>query len=509
MASVSWQGIMNLDAYHVVREIDAQPFRSACYAPFVGMSFDVFGFVSVCSFSRATPLGRVGDVPLIEMWTGPVATAMRDAVRSDDLGAYCGRCAEEIAGGNLHGVLAHGFDRFVARDPLPWPTRIEFALSNTCNLECVMCSGDFSSSIRSRREALPPLASAYPDEFIDELEPFLPDLEQARFLGGEPFLSRMNFRIWERMIAVGSSAECNVTTNGTQWNTRVESVLDQLPFSIGVSIDGVRPETVESIRTGASYGQIMANLQHFINYRDRRGTSLSVTFCLMVDNWQEFGDFLVFGEERGCRVHVNTVRQPAVHSLYQLPTNQLSEVLDSLHGTADVYAARLDLNRDVWTEQLERLSRHLDERRRQEHGESASLTVSLSSRSRWDEFTHRLAAAGSEPELVTLLADASPDGSVSVARFDPDDRLSSDGEYLGVELARLRGTRSVDLSYAVMHRLGSQPDMVSECVAPGSVARVMVYRNTESAPTFAASVVRRDGEASTARFAAIVGVAGR
>ena len=35
-----------------------------------------------------------------------------------------------------------------------YPSVLEFELINTCNLECVMCTGEYSSLIRAKREKL-------------------------------------------------------------------------------------------------------------------------------------------------------------------------------------------------------------------------------------------------------------------------------------------------------------------------------------------------------------------
>jgi len=477
---------VSFDRYYSARSIGHQPFRSACYAPFVGLSFDMHGFVSVCAASRTTPLGRVGELRLDEMWHGPVAERMRAAVRADDLGLACTRCAEEIAGGNVHGVVARGFDQFTAQEDTPWPSRMEFALSTACNLQCEMCSGEFSSAIRAHREGLPPYPSRYGDKFLEELEPFLLHLQQARFLGGEPFLAEINFRIWERMVRVGSPAECNVTTNGTVWTPRMEAVLDRIPFSIGISIDGVTAATVERVRRGADHGRIMANLERFIAYRDRHGTSLSLTFCLMVDNWQEFGDYLVFAEERGCQVFVNTVRQPPRHSLYRLPTAELERIVQRLDQDRDAYAARLEVNRDAWLEQIERLRDHLEHRR---GGTTGTLEGHLDPR--FDELAAQLAAAASEDEAVERLRHASEDGEVSIVRADADDNVVVAGRYLGVDVEHLVGRPAATLSFLAPSLFGHRVDVLAQHVEPGSPARILTYDEPGATPTVVAMVTRR------------------
>jgi MoaA/NifB/PqqE/SkfB family radical SAM enzyme len=455
-----------VEAFHRSRSIEHQPFRAACYAPFVGLAFDVHGTVSVCAFTRATPLGHVGDAPLLDLWRGPAAEALRAAVVDDDLDRFCSRCAEEIDGGNLHGVLARGFDQFTASVP-PWPTRMEFALTNACNLRCVMCSGEYSSAIRSHREGLPPLPDRYGEAFLDELAPFLPHLRQARFLGGEPFLAEVNFRIWERMIEAGTTAECNVTTNGTQWTPRMERVLEALPFSVGISVDGATAGTVEAIRAGASHERILATIDRFLALRERRGTSVSLTYCLMVENWRELADFLRFADDRECDVYVNTVRQPPVHSLYHLPRPALAAVVDELDRHHDAVAASLGRNRHVWVEQTGRLRRHL--------AEGVEVDV------RWQALAVALTEADDPARLLPA--------PVAVLETDADDLLVGGDEYLGIDVRPLHGGPAGRLLEVVAARFGHRADVLAEAVVPGTTARVVRF----GGDVVVATVVRRQG----------------
>src|SRR5262249_32268021 len=163
-----------------------------------------------------------------------------------------------------------------------------FSLSNVCNFECVQCDGENSSLIRAKRDRLPPLANPYGDGFYDDLREFLPHLRIAKFLGGEPFLTAGCFRIFESMIETRLTTPCYVTTNGSQFNQRVERVLENLPVSIIFSIDGVTKATLEAIRVNARHEVLMENARRFVDYTRRRGTTFLFSFCVMRRNWREF-----------------------------------------------------------------------------------------------------------------------------------------------------------------------------------------------------------------------------
>lgn len=323
-------------AYDAVRDLDPHRARAACFAPATSLYLDTRGDVSACCHSHLRPLGNVATATLQEIWHGPEAAAARAALARYELPPACRFCRWQVDDGNLEGLYARQFDRFQpADDTVGWPAQMEFSLSNRCNLECVMCSGDFSSAIRSRRERRAPLPSPYGEAFFTQLRPFLAHLHQARFLGGEPFLIPEYQRIWDLLIADGLTVDCDVTTNGTVWTDRVERTLAALPFTIAVSLDGASREVVERVRRGADFDVVLANARRFADHCARNGRPFALTYCLMAVNWQDFPAFLHLADDLGADVHVNTVMWPAHLSLYALPLDELRTVVDALGAAGD------------------------------------------------------------------------------------------------------------------------------------------------------------------------------
>ena len=285
--------------------------------------------------------------------------SFEEPFESNDLGHGCAYCEWQLAAGAFACLPIYQWDRHPVPSPDPrWPKQMEFAISNTCNLQCVMCNGRLSSAIRARREKLPPLPDPYSPAFFEELRAYLPHLVGARFLGGEPFLQAHCYRIWNMLIEDHIDLPCHITTNGTVYNARVERVLDNLPMAIAVSVDGFsKGATVERIRVNACYEEIQENLRRFRAYTVGRGTSFGLTFCLMRQNWHELGDFCLFADSLSCRVFVNQVRDPAEYSLYTLPTTALMRVVSAMEAQAVSLLPNLKKNRGVWTDQLEGLAR--------------------------------------------------------------------------------------------------------------------------------------------------------
>ncbi len=177
-------------------------------------------------------------------------------MRTYRLGEGCKICSADIDMGAFQEVRAKHFDTLPRHRT--HPTMMEFLLTNICNLECVMCQGEFSSLIRQNREKLPPIAEVYDDAFIEQLREFIPHLHEARFSGsGEAFLIEANYKIWEMIIALNPKCKTMVQTNGTVCNSRVKDILSRGNFQIGVSLDSLNKEVFEAIRPRAKFERVM------------------------------------------------------------------------------------------------------------------------------------------------------------------------------------------------------------------------------------------------------------
>jgi tetratricopeptide (TPR) repeat protein len=153
-----------------------------------------------------------------------------------------------------------------------------------------------------------------------------------------------------------------VTTNGSQYNERVERVLKALPVSFSISLDGATKETVEKIRVNCNYEEFMANILRFRNYSKRKGTYMGFSHCLMRENWHEFADLLLFADKMDVPVFVNTVITPEIHSLYTLPPEELHRTVDEMERIGRSAYKHLRLNRHVWDERIQDLRNNAQQR---------------------------------------------------------------------------------------------------------------------------------------------------
>ena len=310
-----------------------------CHAPFTSMNFEQNGNVTVCCYNRTYLLGCYPNKTLKKIWYGQEANGLRHYMKKNDLPEGCEICHAQFLSKDFGGLRAQFYDNLAeAQYPeddgnlLLMPKVMEFEISNVCNLECTMCSGYWSSAIRSNREKLPPLKSPYDEDFVRQLEVFIPYLSEARFLGGEPFLIKTYYQIWDLIIRLNPAIAVSITTNGTVLNTRVKEVVEHLRAWIVMSIDSLDKENYERIRANAKFDQVMENFHFFRDYTKRNNRGMTIAVCPMRSNWHEMPRFLDFCNQHGVRLFFNTVLRPEEASLMSMRLDDLSTVVNYLRS---------------------------------------------------------------------------------------------------------------------------------------------------------------------------------
>ncbi len=316
-----------LRAYNQHRPLGPQ--KRLCYAPFKSLYFGHHGKVIACCYNRTYILGEYPTMSIREIWEGEKAEQLRDYIKNNDLTLGCLNCETQLLAGNFDAVKSKQYDlnKLNANN---YPSVMEFELSNTCNLECEMCSGDFSSLIRAKREKLPPIKDAYDAEFVNQLEEFIPYLEKINFYGGEPFLIEIYYDIWERVKKLNPSLLLSVQTNGTVLNNRVKRIMESTNFHLNISLDSLQKENYERIRKNADFDRVMENISYFYDYCKSRNTFFGISVCAMQQNWQEIPDFITYCNKLQVPVYIHTVFYPAQCAIRTMKPEQLSAMVEYL-----------------------------------------------------------------------------------------------------------------------------------------------------------------------------------
>lgn len=300
-----------------------------CHAPFKSMCFFHTGDVLACWYNKLFPLGRYPDDSIHNIWFSDRADKLRNFIKHNDLSYGCADCRKSLRSGNYYSVYAHRYD-FLPDKTNEYPVSMDFQISNTCNLQCIMCNGEYSAKVRADREKQEHYKNPYDENFFRQIAPFIPHLKESSFSGGEVFLIKEYYRIWDMMISLNPKIVVSATTNGNMLNEKILKYLDALSFNVTVSMDAITEETYSKIRVNGDFNTVIKNIQTLSGYTKEKGTGFSVKICPMRQNWHELPELSNFLNEKDIYFQYNTVVYPPYCSLWNHSSAKLEEIIKFL-----------------------------------------------------------------------------------------------------------------------------------------------------------------------------------
>lgn len=304
------------------------PKEIICNAPFKHMYFKSDGKIGACCRNDVDLFGLISDGSLSDLWGSNSIEKLRDNIKNYNLKGGCNFCNTQLEASNFNAFEGRLYDDILPVKTKKYPSEITFEISNQCNLECIMCDGNYSSSIRMNREKLPPVENHYKADLLNIIEEGIPYLKVVRFLGGEPFLISQYIDIIERVISINPHCKIYIQTNGTILNNRVKKIIAHKNVHLSISIDSLQKDTYETIRKNASYNRLMEHVLYFIESQKKYKNTININFCVMTNNWKEATDMLSFCNSNNFTLTYIPVEFPRYLSLRALNESALNEILD-------------------------------------------------------------------------------------------------------------------------------------------------------------------------------------
>jgi MoaA/NifB/PqqE/SkfB family radical SAM enzyme len=294
-----------------------------CLEPLKNIYIARNGSVRVCCHNHHFEVGHMENSSLLDIWRSPRRKefAKRLYYRSPEPG--CMHCNQP---GDKKQIYPFSL-RY--KTDYKFPRSIDFELSNTCNLACIMCTPLYSSQLAKNYKNPDDVSYDFKD-LPQQLLPFIPHLKTANFYGGEPFLIDIYYKIWDLIIEMNPSCTIYLQTNGTVFNDRIEKLLEKGVFNIGVSIESLRKETFEMIRKNAEMDLVLANIGRFHEYSKKKNTFFGVSICPIRNNWNELPEMIGYFSERQIPVFFHLVYRPFNLSMWNLPKEELKNIHDYL-----------------------------------------------------------------------------------------------------------------------------------------------------------------------------------
>jgi MoaA/NifB/PqqE/SkfB family radical SAM enzyme len=175
----------------------------------------------------------------------------------------------------------------------------EISLSNTCNLDCLMCDSDYSnkltklhkifvnSGVESLKEvhepfAQPPTYSLSLDQ-VKKLATKISSAKVVELIGGEPLLFKYIKEFFQFFkMAGGAPDDISITTNGTVFDPELFEIISSFncpPIHINLSVDAIG-EHYQYIR-GIPFKVLTSSLDKFINSPAVGSISIKPTLTIL------------------------------------------------------------------------------------------------------------------------------------------------------------------------------------------------------------------------------------
>lgn len=319
--------------------------KTFCIAPYSSLLFDYKGNVFACFANKHLSLGKYSSQSISEIWNGDAIYNLRKSIENHTFDQGCHLCKNKLLQHNFSQVYARRYD-YLSVSENGFPTSIEVQLSNRCNLNCIMCvvTEDYPSEINI-------------SPFRNYIKEIIPYLKNASFSGGEPFLIKEYFDIWEDFYKLNKDCRISINTNGTILNEKVKNILGKLKFNISISVDGFSKETFENIRKNAHRDLVYENLQFFKNYAQQNNTFFNVKICILKQNFQELPALFNYFNQQDISIILNEVVYPLNTALWNNHSSKIKEIIALLETKTPTFQSSENnySNAIVWKELLKML----------------------------------------------------------------------------------------------------------------------------------------------------------
>lgn len=283
-----------------------------CKAPFASLYFSSNGRIGPCCiYNQGLSFGYYPQNTIEQVLKSEHRKKLQHYINKACFDFGCTLCGQSIESGNFEGAISTQYKDLTIK---PYPDKLEFELSNYCNLDCIMCGSH--NNIKE--------SSLYNnDQFYNEILPFITNASICNFYGGEPFLIESYYKIWDLIKNHNNQCSVYIQTNGTICNSRVIQILENMNVNLGVSLDSISEEKFQSIRRGASLKKVMENIEVFNKILKTKNSCINISITPIPSNICEINEIFDYCNRIHAEVFINTVHFPRQFSIARMSSSEL------------------------------------------------------------------------------------------------------------------------------------------------------------------------------------------
>lgn len=324
-----------------------------CILPWINQEARTDGSVAVCCVMQETvPDFNLADGgTLKDAWESKWLADLRTDFLAGEKPKACFNCWNEEDAGieskRLRELIK--FSHHIEDLNHIKPKSMDLKLGNICNTKCRICTSfassqwvpeeierDASTNLFAQMMARNGRWPEMNEEFWEDLESQIEEVESLEFFGGEPFLIKRHFDILQSLVDKGRAKDISISynTNGSIYPAHAIDLWEQFKkVQIFFSIDGVGKH-FDYIRHPQQFDAIIDNFHKF-NQHDFLDVNIFYTVGLF--NVMYMDEILTWQLDNNidCNIHFNMVYEPKHVSPKALPKSVKRAITEKLGGHSD------------------------------------------------------------------------------------------------------------------------------------------------------------------------------
>ena len=251
-----------------------------CTAPWNGITIRENGDVKTCCAGKIL-LGNLNYESINDINNKNIFEQIKEDFLNGRTHKNCKKCQDAEKNGGYASLRSHYNKHY--------PSITDFNLkfidvrwNNKCNLSCVYCSEEFSSTWEKKKNLIVTSGKKnYQDDLLAWILSKSSEISELMLVGGEPLLMKQNKKLIDNLA---NSCNISIITNLSiplEKNAVFESLLQKDPSRViwNVSLDNIK-EQFEYVRSGADWEIMSSNLKTLIKHFPHT-VSINVVYSIL------------------------------------------------------------------------------------------------------------------------------------------------------------------------------------------------------------------------------------
>jgi radical SAM protein with 4Fe4S-binding SPASM domain len=323
-----------------------------CMAPFVHTYVEPTGHVRPCCVAQGEEFGNIQQDSIENIWNNEKYKTIRLNMIADKPSVECKRCMTEESWSNqsmrismneLYSDKIELVDSMLVDGELPHMNllRWDFRFSNLCNLACIGCSSEYSSTWSDLAKQMYNVEQPiflhnknYMQQFLDAVfNSSMDSVKQIYFAGGEPLIQWEHYEVLQQLYDHGNldSIEFSYSTNLTSLSYKGKSILDywtkMKKIFVCVSMDEIDEDRLYYIRYPSLLSKLLPNLKLLKESlcTDSQTYTITPTWSMLnTHRIKEYMEFLLNNDLLPNAFYMNSRWEHDFHLIIMLDPDRLS-----------------------------------------------------------------------------------------------------------------------------------------------------------------------------------------